>query len=163
MTGSLYLICGMAGAGKTTLARELETSVPAVRLCPDAWISAVLRTPNDRQEMDRIRPAVDEMLWSLGRQLLSLEVNVVLEQGLWSKDERMEYLDTARNLKASVHFYYLDVSRDELRRRIINRNLELPEDTFYIDPDEIDEWLTWFMPPDDAELAMYDYCEVQKS
>ena len=35
----LVLICGLPGAGKTTLARELEVALPAVRLSGDEWMT----------------------------------------------------------------------------------------------------------------------------
>ena len=35
----LVVICGLPGAGKTTLARELEVSLPAVRLGGDEWMT----------------------------------------------------------------------------------------------------------------------------
>ena len=36
-SGRLVLICGLPGAGKTTLAKRLEHELRAVRLCPDEW------------------------------------------------------------------------------------------------------------------------------
>jgi adenylylsulfate kinase-like enzyme len=33
----VYLIVGLPGAGKTTHAKELEISAPALRLTPDEW------------------------------------------------------------------------------------------------------------------------------
>ncbi|MEP7216945.1 MAG: AAA family ATPase [Anaerolineaceae bacterium] len=35
----LILVCGLPGAGKTTLARQLERQLPAIRLCCDEWLS----------------------------------------------------------------------------------------------------------------------------
>src|SRR5262245_36381926 len=35
---TLHFICGKAGAGKTTLARALGRSLPAVVFCEDEWI-----------------------------------------------------------------------------------------------------------------------------
>ena len=37
MSGRLIVLCGLAGAGKTTLAKALEAD-GAVRMCPDEWL-----------------------------------------------------------------------------------------------------------------------------
>lgn len=37
----LILVCGLPGAGKTTLARRLADEVPAVRLSGDEWMVAL--------------------------------------------------------------------------------------------------------------------------
>ena len=55
---TLHLICGLPGSGKTTLAKQLETSEGAVRFCPDEWIAEILLDPDDRAEMDRLRDIV---------------------------------------------------------------------------------------------------------
>ena len=154
--GSLHLICGMAGAGKTTLAKELEASLPAVRLCPDEWIAAALKDPNDRSEMDRLRPIIDKLQWALAQRLLMLGTSVVLEQGFWSQEDRLEYLQTAKELGSEVSLHYLNISRNELVQRIERRNVNLPADSFFVHPHEIDIWLTWFTPPDKKELKLYD-------
>ncbi|MFZ0544969.1 MAG: AAA family ATPase [Candidatus Promineifilaceae bacterium] len=40
---TLILICGLPGSGKTTLARQIEQSRSALRLCPDEWIARLLK------------------------------------------------------------------------------------------------------------------------
>jgi predicted kinase len=34
----LVIVCGLPGAGKTTLARKLERQPRAIRHCPDEWM-----------------------------------------------------------------------------------------------------------------------------
>lgn len=162
MSPTLHLICGMAGAGKTTLAKKLERALPAVRLSPDEWISPLLETPNDRPEMDRIRPVIERLQWTLGQRLLSLGTSVILEQGFWARDERLAYLETARLLGATVILHYLDVPKEELARRIEERNKRLPPGSFLVYPGEIATWMTWLTPPDQAELAHYDDYKIYR-
>ena len=38
---TLILMVGLPGAGKTTLARQLERERPALRLTPDEWMVAM--------------------------------------------------------------------------------------------------------------------------
>jgi predicted kinase len=152
----------MAGAGKTTLAKQLESTQHALRLCPDEWIKTIIKDENDRIEMDRLRDPVEKLQWNIGQKLLRLGLNVILENGFWSKEERMEYRDIAKGLGANVVLHYLDVPKAELWRRIQKRNAELPDDSFRVAKHELEEWLSWFTPPDDGELKIYDGFKVHK-
>jgi predicted kinase len=161
MSPQLYLICGMAGAGKTTLAKSLEEELSAVRLCPDEWIAAVLAKPDDRSEMDRIREPIEKLQWQHAKKMLNLGIDVVLENGFWKKDERMEYRHSAKELGFRVFLHYLDVPENELVKRIVKRNENLACGTFRVEPDEIKLWLSsWFDPPHERELKLYDGYKV---
>ena len=41
MSPTLIVICGLPGAGKTTLAKQIEHDLPALRLTPDDWMTAL--------------------------------------------------------------------------------------------------------------------------
>jgi predicted kinase len=60
VTGRLILLCGVAGAGKTTLAKQLEAK-GAVRMCPDEWLVALGFDIYDRDG----RIAVERLQWDL--------------------------------------------------------------------------------------------------
>jgi predicted kinase len=75
----LFLLCGLPGSGKTTLAKELEISHQALRLCPDEWVSSLLASQEDIAEHARLRPLVDTLQWKVAKRTLQLGVNVVLE------------------------------------------------------------------------------------
>jgi predicted kinase len=80
----LILICGLPGSGKTTFAKELAPEVRAVRLSPDEWKHDLGIDYYDEQR----RVQLENRLWQLGRELLTLGQSVILENGFWTRKER---------------------------------------------------------------------------
>jgi predicted kinase len=150
---TLYLICGLPGAGKTTLARELKLSENALRLCPDVWISTILADPMDISELDRLRSPIESIQWEVAKRALSLGMNVILEWGFWSKQERDYYRTEARSLGASVRLFFLEVGLNEIWNRLEKRNSNLPPGTFKITRENLEEWSKLFEPPTLEELS----------
>ena len=103
-----------------------------------------------------IRENIDHQLWSLAQDVLRLGLSVVLDFGLWARIERDEMRSVARGLGVGVELHYLDVSRDELWRRIQCRNSQPPWDSYPIRRADLDGWLALFQAPDAAELALFD-------
>ncbi len=149
---TLILICGLPGSGKTTLAKQLEFSHSALRLCPDEWIASILADDADTAELDRLRTPVESVQWEVAKRALVLGINVILENGFWSREERMRYRAQAKALGASVELIYLNVERDELWRRLSKRNEELQPGIFFVREDQLDLWLSWFEPPTADEM-----------
>lgn len=69
-SGRLIIVCGLPGAGKTTLAKSLESRLHAVRLSPDEWMDTL-----DINLWDEPRRAkIEELQWTLAQQLLKLGI-----------------------------------------------------------------------------------------
>lgn len=153
---TLFLICGMAGAGKTTLAKQIENAQSAVRLSPDEWIDKIIKDASDKTELDQLRDPVESLQWTIAQRLLSLGVSVILENGFWSRQERMMFQAQARALGARVELHYLDVPTGELWSRIEKRNENLPTGSFLVTVQELESWLAVFEPPTSEELRTYD-------
>src|SRR6476469_7145718 len=85
---TLFLLCGLPGSGKTTLAKQLEIQHNALRLSPDEWIVQILQDPADIVERGRLRSPVENIQWELAKRALVLGTNVILEFGFWSRQER---------------------------------------------------------------------------
>jgi predicted kinase len=159
---TFIMICGMAGAGKTTLAKQLERSRRAFRFSPDEWIKAVIQDESNKIELGRLRDPVESLQWRMAQKLLSLEVSVILENGFWGKEERAKFRLEAKALGARVELYYLDLSQEEIWRRIEKRNCVIPDGTFRIERHDLDSWWASFTPPDTEELKSYDEYHIVK-
>jgi len=148
----LILTCGLPGAGKTTLARQLAADRGAVRLTKDEWLWALGSSPWDRTAGEK----VEQELWRLAQEVLGLGLSVVLDFGLWARVERDEMRCAARRLGVGVELHYLDVPTGELWRRLEARNSAPPWQDEPIARADLDEWLSIFQAPDAAELALFD-------
>jgi predicted kinase len=148
----LILTCGLPGAGKTTLAKELAANRNAVRLTKDEWLVALGSNPWDETTQVKL----EKELWRLAQEILQLGLSVVLDFGLWARIERDEFRTAARNLGVGVELHFLDAPIDELWRRIDGRNAEPPWESYPISRAHLDEWTVTFQAPDGAELALFD-------
>ncbi|TDD44867.1 ATP-binding protein [Nonomuraea terrae] len=154
--GRLILICGLPGAGKTTLARRLAAERAAVRLCPDEWLAHLGLDPHDEAARDRL----EKQLWRHARDLLRLGQTVILEYGFWARSEREELRLAARAMGAAVELHYLTAPLDELWRRVEARH---GWGTVPITRAMLEQGAAIFEPPDDAELSRYDRPENEEA
>ena len=148
----LILICGLPGSGKTTLAKQLASEVPAVRFCPDEWKHDLGIDYYDEQSRVRL----EERLWRLGQELLGLGQSVIFENGFWAREERDELRLAARTLGVAVELHYLELPVDELWRRLEIRNEEARRGTAPIKREDLERWARQFETPDAVELARFD-------
>ena len=144
----VYLMVGLPGAGKTCRAKELEITAPALRLTPDDWQIALFdgHNPPDRRDL------VEGKLIELGMRVAELGVNVVLDFGLWSTDERSAPTVIAFAEGPGRQVVYLPVDPEEQHRRVTDRFATTPGATFRMTPAELEQWRARFQAPDEDEL-----------
>src|SRR3954466_14943617 len=130
---TLYLTIGLPGTGKTTAARIIEAEQDALRLTKDEWVKALFGPENPSSASD----VIEGRLIELGIRALKLGTNVVLDFGLWSRDERSALRQAAADVGASVAMRYFELSSDEQRKRLDQRSAEAPHGTWPISDDEL--------------------------
>lgn len=150
---TLFLICGLPGAGKTTLAKRLERERAALRLTPDEWIAPLLGDDVERSKLDACRSPVETLQWGVAARVLVSGVDVILDWGFCLRREREEYRSRAKALGARAELRFLDVSRNDLWTRFANRDANLPPDAYHIDEAQLDLWSSRFERPTSDELG----------
>ena len=153
-TATLHLICGLPCTGKTTLARRLEHDLPALYLAPDHWHIHLFGMDADHPEHDTRHGSVEALQWEVAERALLLGMDVILDNGFWSRSEREEYRAKAERAGAASQLYYLDATYETLRERLRVRNADLPSDTFNVMPEMLQEWSLIFEPPNAEELTL---------
>lgn len=150
---NLYVLCGLPGSGKSVRAKELEAAGEGILLNADSWVWKLYSEDPEAAARDERKFRVHEVQWDVVERLLTAGVSVILDWGVWSRDERDQIRRRARELGASVHTIFLDAPLETLKERIAQRNLDRPEGSFHISAAELDEWSAIFEPPTADELA----------
>lgn len=145
----LILMCGLPGSGKTTLARRLADQVPAVRLCPDEWMTGLGVDLFDEGFRDRL----EIVMWQHAQELLRLRHNVILESGMWLRADRDQKRLGGQALGARVELHYLDVPFEELVRRVESRS---GAGAVPLTRELMRTYVGFFQAPDSAERALFD-------
>jgi predicted kinase len=150
---------GLPGSGKTTLARQLETELPALRLTVDEWHVRLfgndVHDDSDDAEFARHNArhsAIEALLWETAARALRLGTSVILDFGFWTRRERDELRAKALELGAGFEIHYAEVADAVLVERIKARNAELPPGTFHIPVARLRDWMLLFEPPAPDEL-----------
>ena len=146
---TLILMVGLPAAGKTTRARELAAAHRALRLTPDHWMIPLF---GDSMAGGK-RFVLEGRLISVALQALRLGISVVLDYGLWDRDERAALRWLAQSAGAACQVVYLPVDKDVQLARVAHRQATAPHQTFPMSEAELDQWREKFQVPDAAELG----------
>ena len=138
---TLFITVGLPSTGKTTAARRIEVEQNALRLTKDEWVKALYGNENPPSATD----VIEGRLVQLGLRALELGNNVVIDYGLWGRDER-----SALGILGMM--LYFDVTPAEQRRRIDRREAEAPDTTWPMSDDELAEWAATISIPTPGEL-----------
>ena len=142
-----HLMVGLPCSGKTTLAQKLEHELPALRLTLDEWHIRLFGQDAEEPEHDARHSLIEAILWNIASRALELGTNVILDYGFWAREEREEYRLRAKQLGASSEVHYLDVSEDELLRRLEERNSRPSQGSFIISEEAMKPWIAFFQKP----------------
>lgn len=141
---SIHLIHGFMGFGKTTIAKQLEKELPAIRFTHDElMIKTYGRNPEDfSQERFNI---IDKIIKEKTIEEIKKGNNVILDYGLWEKETRKKYYHWAKEITPDVIFHAVQCDIELAKQRVLERTKKHSEE-FYIDEDIFNDRLKRFEP-----------------
>lgn len=145
---TLFLTVGLPSTGKTTLARRLEAERGALRLTKDEWVKALYGQENPAAA----QAVIEGRLVDVALRGLELGIDVVVDFGLWSRDERSALRQAAADRGAHVELLFLELDPTEQRERVRRRQADSPGTTWPMSERELAEWAADFEPPTPGEL-----------
>ena len=127
-----FLIFGEIGAGKTTFAKQLETSLPALRFSHDEWMRQLYGEDPPLEDFPAYHARVTDLLNTVWPRCLELGLSVVLDFGFWTRLER----DSVRARVARLGFehvlYALECPEEVRWKRVEARNSGQGTDSLFI-------------------------------
>lgn len=161
MSATIHLMVGFMGFGKTTIAKELEEKLSAVRLTHDElMVQRYGRNPDDfRVKYD----VVDKDIRRMTKEYIKQGKDVVLDYGFWTHKEREAYYRWAKRLTDHVVFHLTDCDLNEAKRRILART-KGDEKSLSLDENIFDELVKHYEPwdyHDDYPVVLHDMSATQ--
>ncbi|MDX6299378.1 MAG: hypothetical protein QOF53_592 [Nocardioidaceae bacterium] len=145
---TLFLMVGLPGTGKTSAARRIEVEQQALRLTKDEWVKALYGDENPPSAQD----VIEGRLIEIGLRALELGNNVVVDYGLWGRDERSALRRAAADRDAMVELRYFELTPAEQRRRLAQREAEAPHTSWPMSDEELRRWAARIDIPTPGEL-----------
>lgn len=167
---TVHLISGLPCAGKSTYASALSQRTDCVVFTLDRWlislfgqysISAIGHAEHTRRVL-----ACRALIWESAAEFLRRSVDVVLDDGVFLRENRVRYVHLARNVNASAKIHFLNTPEKVVRARLAHRNAHLPTFNFYIDPESLEAFIGLFETPsadEGADIVIVDADALERA
>jgi predicted kinase len=140
----IHLICGPVGAGKSTYANQLATTLRGVVFSIDEWMAALFQADiSPDTSVQTMNPAwfservdrCEAMIYHTSAKLLRAGGVAILDLGFLRRARRDKARDfaTAQALAAKLHYVVAEV--DVRRQRVVARNEMRAPGTFSVSPE----------------------------
>jgi Predicted kinase len=111
--GRIHLLYGLAGSGKTTVARSLSAGGQGVRFTLDEWMLRLYPDLDFESRAYGVRAdEVRDLIWSVAEQVVLTGSDVVLDWNSWSAGRRRWAVNHAAALGAPVILHKLSANVD---------------------------------------------------
>jgi len=152
-TGRVHLLYGLAGSGKTTLARALCADGKAVRFTLDEWMIRLYpELPYDAAEYGPRTEIVKDLIWSVAEQVLRSGADVVLDWNSWSRARRAWAIQRAAAIGGQVILHHISASVEQATAQAEQRGRDSRSVYAHrIDREGIEHLASIMEPPSEAE------------
>lgn len=150
---TLHFICGKAGSGKTTLARALGRTLPAIVFCEDEWICTLGFEIRSLEDFAGAAAKCRNLIAPLATELLRLGVSVVFDFDGNTVKSRARVRNIFEAAGADHLLHVIEATDDECLANIHRRNDQKPPSIYwgYVADETFHAVTAHFAPPQPEE------------
>ena len=150
---TLHFVAGKAGAGKTTLARQMARATPALMICEDEWMFRLADPIENLQQYLEAAARIRSVIAPLCVDVLKLGTLVVLDFAGNTAADRRWVRSIFETATADHRLHYVVADEDTCRARVRQRNVSKPDGVFFgvVTDRQVDEVNRFFAPPTTEE------------
>jgi predicted kinase len=157
MAGTLHVIFGPSGAGKTTYAHAFARREGAVAFILDDWMARLfgpdMPDPIEYDWMIERVQRCEAQIWSTAAGVLATGTGVILDIGLMRRSDRARVREIAEETGLSTQWHFVTASAEARRARVADRNVVRGEGfAIEVTPEMFDFIEGVFEPPEPKEL-----------
>jgi len=150
-SATLHLLCGKAGAGKSTLAAVLAERHKAVLIAEDIWLMRHYGPMKSFDDYKTCSQRAKTVVGPLVVNLLGLGQNVVLDYPANTRSSRLWLRSLAESAGVQHLLHHLATPDEVCLERIEQRNIERPEGSYHLTKGDFDYVSSFFEAPGDDE------------
>ncbi|MDO9358564.1 MAG: ATP-binding protein [Polaromonas sp.] len=156
--GTIHLVFGPQGAGKSTYARELASRTAGLRFSIDEWMGSLygadLPKPLDVAWITERVQRCEQRIWATAAEVARSGTDIVLDLGFMKAASRSAFISRGWNANHAVQLHHVTAPQPIRRERVLARNEERGETfSFEVTPSMFDFMETQFEPPTAEELS----------
>lgn len=157
MTGTLHVIFGPSGAGKTTYAHTFARREKAVAFILDDWMARLfgpdMPQPLEYDWMVERVGRCEGQIWSTAAAVLATGTSVIFDIGLMRRADRARVREIAEAAELPLQFHFVTASKEHRRARVAERNMVKGEGfAIEVTPELFDFIEGVYEAPEPAEL-----------
>ncbi len=159
MSGTVHIMCGLPGSGKSDYAKKLEKEKAAVLFSLDEWMTALLGKDQLNEDFERFVLPCQDLIWQASLPLLDRNVDVIYDFAIYSRKGRKLLIDQIKAYGAEAVIYYFNVPHSVCKERLSERNELTGHSDFSVTEERFDELANRLVPPSEDEGVQVTFIE----
>lgn len=155
--GTVYALCGKIASGKSTYARQMMETSPALSLSCDELVRRIM--PGDLGDAhDATLARVKDYLLRKAREAADCGVDVILDWGFWAREDRSAVRAYFADRGIPVKLYGIRISDEDWHANIRERNAAIlageNQIDYFVDDGLLSKLASLYEEPEEGELDL---------